>query len=336
MIFFFITLIYLIYASYTDIKTRTVADWWTLAFALLGSGGHLLMGSFDTLTGGALAFVFSYFLYKIGMWAAGDVFLFTTLGFLLPTSPAFASLLPLGPYFNQYPIYQFLIFINSILIMVPYLVVYLSIRLIRSGYSLKQFRRLPYKALYSTFLLLSCSIIASVFGQPLFTIPLLILFSVFKPKQILLLPIFLSLILYPVETAMAGVAQYLFILLIYVSFRILALYRKLLVKRIPISKIKEGMIPAESMYLYRGKVIKDTRSMIEIASFRSSPKGMQILNSLNANGLEKENITLLRKLVKSNKIEKYMLIKESAPMVPSFLVGVLFTVLVGNLFWWVI
>src|SRR3989344_1566228 len=91
-IYFAITLIALIIAAYTDLKSRIVPDKLTygaiiLAVALKSAESY--MGKSPdpilmSLAGGVAAFAAAYLLYKLGVWAGGDVKLITAIGFLNP------------------------------------------------------------------------------------------------------------------------------------------------------------------------------------------------------------------------------------------------------------
>jgi Flp pilus assembly protein protease CpaA len=320
----FFSCIYLIYASYTDIKTREVSDRWLALFFVLGLAYSFFNFSFpQEFLPALLTLLISIFFYKIGMWAVGDVAIFATMALFVPMPPFTPILMP-TPLFS-YPLYPLLIFVNSILCTLPYLLAFLTMRAVKAKIKFGV-RDIAYKSLEATYIILSCGIMASVFGQPLLALPFIPLFSFFKKKQLLLIPLILSVLLYPIETAMMALGQYAFLFLTIASFRVLRMYRKLLIRKVAVSTLKPGDIPAESIFLSGRKLIRQEGLKA------LSRKGTIIADRFNANGLEEEQIAKLRKLVKEGKMENYLMVKESAPMVPSFLAGLLFTVFLGDPF----
>jgi len=92
--YFFFSLIGLSVATFTDIKNRIVSDKLTLSLAVLG----LFLKALESFTAqslepllysiaaAAIAFAFAYLLWRLGVWAGGDVKLITALAFLNPVN----------------------------------------------------------------------------------------------------------------------------------------------------------------------------------------------------------------------------------------------------------
>lgn len=90
--FFAITITGLLIACYTDIKQRIVQN--KVVYAMAGAGIALkiaesfIAGSAEplvqSLLGGAVAFAAAYALWKLGVWAGGDVKLLTAIGLINP------------------------------------------------------------------------------------------------------------------------------------------------------------------------------------------------------------------------------------------------------------
>ena len=133
LIQFSITLIFLGYASFTDLKERIVRNSITFSLIFLGLIFHLILSFyfndfgfiFNSISAGILAFLFSFILYKTGVWAGGDVKLFTGIAVLNPFNPsALSFLVPfLSVKIFSLPLFFLLLFILSILSVFPYAII---------------------------------------------------------------------------------------------------------------------------------------------------------------------------------------------------------------------
>ena len=132
LIFFFISFIGLIIATITDLKNRIVSNKLTYPLIVIGIALHLIQVFFaeNTLISinsliafavPAITFVCGYGLWKLGVWAGGDVKMFTALAALNPLNPNL-----LGPHFGYWffesislPLFPLTLFLFSILAMLP-------------------------------------------------------------------------------------------------------------------------------------------------------------------------------------------------------------------------
>ena len=122
------------YGSYSDLKRGIIPN--KLTFPLIGVG-LVLDGIYAFAVGNilllvvaavitAVIFALGYLFWRMGAWAGGDVKLFTALAALIPFYPLFLNY----TLFNvQFPIYAaypfpFTLIINSILSMLPFLLIY--------------------------------------------------------------------------------------------------------------------------------------------------------------------------------------------------------------------
>ena len=126
--FFLLSLAALLYATYSDLKSRTVSDKLNYFLALSGIFSHLGLSVFLNdwrfiaycLVSIAVAFIFSWLLWKLGVWAGGDVKLFTALSAVNPINyAALANILGIG-YFSfslgyGLPLFPISLFLFSIL-----------------------------------------------------------------------------------------------------------------------------------------------------------------------------------------------------------------------------
>lgn len=80
-------------ASINDLKSRIIPDWLNYGSLVVAVAAALLAGRLDASYAAfvAAAFAFSWLLYKLGVWAGGDVKFFTAIsawfGLLKSTSP---------------------------------------------------------------------------------------------------------------------------------------------------------------------------------------------------------------------------------------------------------
>jgi len=93
---FIIALVFLLYATYTDIKTMEVPNWWSYSFigvvAIFQLRNSYIANSFDPFLNGLYGFIIffaiGYILYEINYWGGADVYALGGLAGLygLPTS----------------------------------------------------------------------------------------------------------------------------------------------------------------------------------------------------------------------------------------------------------
>ena len=128
-LYFFISIIGLGIASYTDYKTRMVYNKLTLPMAAIGIVLHAVESIlyFDltpimlSIVGGAFGFIFAYILYKMGAWAGGDVKLLMAIGTLNPLAPTLLSFYWAYAGAISIPIFPLTFALYSILAIFPYI-----------------------------------------------------------------------------------------------------------------------------------------------------------------------------------------------------------------------
>jgi len=131
LLYFFLSIIALLIATYTDLKERMVYN--KLTYTLIGAGlGLKIIESIKAesiepllfaIGAGAIAFGVSYLLWKIGVWAGGDVKLVTALAIVNPINYAVlanAIQLTNWPFTTiELPIFSFSIILYSALAVFP-------------------------------------------------------------------------------------------------------------------------------------------------------------------------------------------------------------------------
>ncbi len=318
LLLFFISLAGLLIATYTDLKERIVPN--ALSYSLIGLGLLLHIAcafissdywiALNCFIATAGAFLFSLALYKAGVWAGGDVKLFTCIAALNPLNPFIAG--KLGLYSMKIlepvplPLFPLTLFVFTLFSMLPVTVFIV----LKRSQGEKAFRELAIELALTVALAVAwLAFYATQFGLLLF-----LAFSAF---------------------------------LLYFAVKLMLASRVFLRKTIRITEAVEGMIPAETISVAdgkaereRGEALLDMKSFINhikqykiAVSERTAKKRKVLADSRMARGLEKEEINALRKLVREGKLEDFIQVKESAPMVPAILVAYLSLNLLGDLLW---
>lgn len=303
---FAISLIGLIIATYTDIKERVVQNKLNLFLVI---SGLLIHFSFSYLNNSwllfgyalfalAYSFLFSYFLYKIGVWAGGDVKLFAALAALNPVNPFIAKFFGFNGFTISVPLFPIELFVFTIFAMLP---INIAILFKRADTSTRKH-------------LLS-----------------LLLFSAF---------LWICSIAIPVEIISTLLAALSFFGFIYFIFACYFAGKVILTKKIKISELQEGDIPAEFIRIINGKVVREKGFNIKklinyLAQNKKSnaKQGVEIVSPLKARGVVEEEIKKLRELVNKKKLEDFIYIKESMPMVPAILVAYIVLNILGDILW---
>ncbi len=289
-----------------------------------------------------LNFAFAYLLYRFGVWAGGDVKFFTALMAFMPV------------YYPEFRVYSaFSVFLTSAILVAPITLLYYlkEILLFR-----REFRQIFIDGVYSatrgTALAFSALLVVSFFTRDYSAPPylaLLILVSfLFQARMRLTIPLVmlgsLFFLFFRVGEASALPADFLYyrleeylslLILLFFSSLILHLLRnsfrlvsrEVLTKPVAISEIREGDIPAETLYLEGGKirrwspfnVWKTVREALKRGNrlhikdaFRAiRPRGKIIIDSLKARGLVASEIKQLKRLR-----VKQILVKEALPFAP--------------------
>lgn len=312
-------------ASFTDLRTRIVPDWLSYGLIALGLVYHAWLSLTHAsitpislaLASTVLAFGFSYFLWRIGAWAGGDVKLFTALGALVPVPLVFGL-----------PLFPFVVFICSIVLSFPFIALYVAAKTLLSKRLRKSFLGVLAASVVSGLVLAAFST-GSVFVTYLFNLPAwlslpLVAVALLVPlpwKHGLAVLAAVPVFWFPEAALVLLPALAISLLWEFVSFG----RREALRQKFPISKLTEGMIPAETLYLVKG-VVKVFVPSLRQKLLLFEPRGT-LVSAYCASGLEKPDIAALKKHG-----VKAIVIKESVPMVPALLAGLLVALWFGSKF----
>jgi archaeal preflagellin peptidase FlaK len=356
-----------LYASYSDLKHGIIPN--KLTFPLIGIG--IILNGFYALQTGNLwiiigcliitgvIFVLGYLFWKLGAWAGGDVKLFTALAALLPFYPALISYnifqVPF-PVESTYP-FPLTLIINSILSMLPFLLIYVFYVAVKNKPHLVGELLSPVKE-YRKNLVLTLVITSAVTLTYFITKQLNYQVIIVSLIMIYLLSLLISkfpnrvkAVLISVVTVFALFSNFQVtissIIILFISIVLIEMVRKLLTTvskqalqdDYPVSNLKEGMIPAYKLYLTDNEIFVDDKSFFQKIkkaiktadlSLVTAPKGKLVVGSLAA-GLTKEDIELLQKLAKEGKISNEFRVKKGIPFAPSILIGLIISLFVGDL-----
>ena len=319
LFFFSASLIALIIASYTDLKQRIVSDKLTYGMMAIGLIGYLVLGFlesnfflfFNSVIAAVAAFLFSLLLYKAGVWAGGDVKLFTGIAALNPVNPNILGRLGVLsiPLFAaiELPIFFLTLFIFSLFAMLPYGVFLALGRLHRDK---KHGKKIMRQLLF--------------FGIGFVVIAALNCYAFLNKNDALFQ------LLLPIAA----------IWLVYFLLKLYGMSKVLMRKAIRISDLQEGMIVGETIVESAGKAErapeKGIKNLINYFVANRSSKTVQqreIVSSARAGGVTVEEIKELQKLVKEGKLQDAIMVKESAAMVPAVLIAYIVLNVVGDLIW---
>jgi len=302
---FFVSLLGLILATYTDLKKRIVPNELNLfltisGFCIYGASSLLLMSWLPLILSFAsfsYSFILAYLLYKVGFWAGGDVKLFAALGCINPVNPFFARLFGFTGFISTKPLFPAELFVFTLFSMLP---VTIALLVLRAD------RKLRAKLL----LLLALIVMLEALS---FIVPLKPIASLLSTLALLLLAYFF-LFCFP-------------------------LAKLVFTRNVKISELHEGDIPAESIKLVDGKVLREKGfNMKKLINYMVQYKmgktvGEEIVSPVHARGVALQEIAKLKKLVANGLLEDSILIKESLPMVPAILTAYLILNFTGDLLW---
>lgn len=117
---------------------------------------------------------------------------------------------------------------------------------------------------------------------------------------------------------------------------------KVLVEEVPVEELHEWDILGETIHELNGEVKREREGTIErfkraLSTWDFSeirPKVGRVVASPTAEGLTKEQIEELKKLVEEGKLENRFLRKKAMPFAPAIFLGFLISYFWGDIFWW--
>lgn len=366
-----ISLIALLYSTYTDFKSRMIPDWLTHGIAVVG----LLIAFFQSYEAKSIdpmllvgattlaTFLVAYGFWKLGAWAGGDVKLFTALATLNPLNYfVFGNALNLSFVWNgaellhasSLPFFMLNLFMLSVIMLMPYTAL-LALQALGKNHLRGEFVSLSKNALLRVIEHTGVIVLLSVVLQQLllpFWLLLPALFvSAFLPKLVRWLLAGLAIAGLVAQQIPLPDALSLFAILLLVEM-LLAWYgfarKHVLTYKEKISNLKEGDIPGELFLREHGKVVKgiapSLKTIINSAKagdvmgilHSTKQQGEVIADPASAAGLLPEQIHVLNVAVKKGEIPNEIMLKASSPFAPAVLMAFVLLQLLGDgpLAWW--
>ena len=365
LFFFLISFFGLAYGTYTDFKERVVSNWVTYGMLCLGIAGYAIWAFLAqdwAILGWSVAttigtFFVSYALYKAGVWAGGDVKLFTGLAALNPVNPAILArqgimtipaLQPIA-----LPVFPLTLFMFSLFAMLPYGAALAGARLLKNRKEKEKFKKDFSKRLAEILEIAALAVgfaaILSFYGTTLWLALPLLFVAALLPKKARLciagIAIIAALWLGAKPAAEEFLALAALMLGTWLLLKLYSLSKVLMRKPVPVEELEEGMISGQTIVKNGKKVeiaeeagIKKLINLFAAHRFGRAmelmkPKGKEIVSSRSASGLTKEEISGLKRLAKEGKIPDRLLVKESAPFVPAVFIAYIALNITGDVIW---
>ena len=375
-LYFAVSLLGLLLATFTDLKTREIPDKLSYALIGFGLGGHFFesvtTGNYfpflQTLAVTALTFGGAYALWKGGVWAGGDVKLFTGLAALNPVNYAFLRpyvfpepLTFLGrPDFLStisLPLFPLALFVFSVLAMMPYGVL-LSLQGLASKVGVRRrfldgFARRALQLL--EFSLLGVGLQAVLYDlrlDQLLVWPVLLVAAFFLPPlawhAAAVFSFAYAVYLYWLVPVLEAARYFLPLFAVYVLLKLYLVSKDAVLKApMKTAELAEGVIVAHTLVEQANKQIVEAKpprfaellhflKRLDFKGLRQRlalPAGRILANSLSAAGLTAEEALELRQFAAQRRLPETLLVKLSAPFVPAVLLGYLLLQAVGDVLW---
>ncbi len=326
-----------------------------LYYAYLGlKGGNTLL-ALSGVIGLVVGFILGIMFYYLGAWASGDVVVLAAFSALLPFAPKTASVIP--PYGRALPLYSLAILFNSILAVFPFILVYaLAVLAIRG-----KFHELgdvftgglKITAEFWIWLIgilgIQEAIATTGFSNSatlwVLGLVLLLVFSKFKAIGNAVGILSLAYLVYSNPVTAFNVSWRMFVVLY--TFKVLIstvkyLRTEVLMEEVPVERLQEWDILGETIHELNGEILRDRegafgrfkRAIAKLDTSILKPKRGRVIASPTAEGLAKEQIEELRKLVEEGKLENSFLRKKAMPFAPALFIGFLMAYFWGDVFWW--
>lgn len=328
-----------IVTSYEDIKSGKIRNKWIL-FSILYSGvtyiylflsdtyGVNLAYIFNLSANSILALIIGFLMWNIGLWRAGDAKLLFAFTILMPVHPSqnyfsFANLLvntfiPISVYF-----FIQLITKTTFKEKLIYFRRSFNIKTV-IGIALFIFGFSWLISLLLNFLGLHINIFLSLF----FVFVIYHFFERILKINSSYIGLLLSLARLLFDSSIYSFqfiykfAVLVFLFLIIRLF-VLSMSSKLFSKELKFNQLKEGMVPAEIVYSFKGKYYKKPRRL-SIMGFKKKKIGKLLFK--NYNGLAKDDINRLKSLQKRLPF-KTLRVQTTIPFAPFIFLGVLLTII---------
>lgn len=350
----FLVTVCCIIATYTDVKYQIIPNRLTIPLLIIGtflvSFFYFQIGEFNYYyyISVVIVFVISYIPWYFGVWAGGDVKIFTAISTLF--IPEFLDIIPEYTFFNVHLPYNLLSFsiptlvlmLNSIFSIIPLIILIVLFNIIKDKcYLIDELKKtFNFKeVILSLNSLISAYIIISLMDvhYTIIKIILLITLSYFITKMMkndtVLKILTITIICHQFFTGniLIYLEELLLISLLYFVIKLYAsgIIKESLTDNFEKIKVEEGMILAyplckvENKYYFEKTSLK---SLLENKIHENNKK--EIISNNQAKGLTCDEIALINQIDEIDLVP----IKKGLPFAPFILSGLCLTFLIGNTF----
>ncbi|NJE29654.1 transposase [Thermococcus sp. 18S1] len=305
-----------------------------------------------------LGLILGLLLYYIGAWASGDAVILAGFSALLPYPPSTASMVP--PYAIGYPLYPLTVLLNSIIAIFPFIFIY-SFGVIIARKQFEELRKIftdraRLTAEVALWIMAALGLrlmiyettgvaIAGIWSWILTVAVIYVLGKSRKVGDVIGIAVLMYLLyIDPLPMARAFLKLLAVLYLFKVFFSLVKFMRRsVLMEEVPVEALEEWDILGETVFERDGKIGRDrddlfTRIKNAVTSADPSllrPDYGRVIASSSAEGLRKEQIEELKRLVEEGRLENSFLRKKSMPFAPALFLGFLISYFWGDIFWWI-
>ncbi|MBE6485689.1 MAG: hypothetical protein E7Z85_02455 [Methanosphaera stadtmanae] len=343
-----------IIATYTDVKRQIIPNWLTFSSFLMGISIVTIyfyqLNNFNVFYYSSIIIVysFSYALWYFGVWAGGDVKLFTAISTLL--IPEFFDVIPSFYIFNMqlpfklvsFKIPTFLLIFNSVLAIIPLVICMVVVKIFTDKRNLigDLIETFDFKEVFLSLnsLIISYNIIVelNVYHTILKIIILMIfsyLLSQIMKKEVIFSVISILIFAKQILTNNIMFYFYDFVILLFIltlkNIYTKGIVKKALTRDVYKKDIKEGMILAYPLYYLNNEYYFDKTSFLsDFKNIISKKDKGKLVCGIKSSGLSLQDVHL----IKNNLNQEVIQIKEGLSFAPFILVGLFITFSIGNTF----
>jgi len=317
MIFTLLALSGAVVASYTDLKSGIIQNKLTFSLFTIGVLGNLILSG-KAVVGALLSsiimiFIVGYGFFFIGGWSAGDAKEFLFLAALLPKYPDELQSI-FNPSLGPYP-FILSILANTFLAIFPFILlwgIYTSLKLAKTAELLKPLKEIR-KFSVNAGLLTGAVLIAKILGiGTILMLPFILLgYKLSERMKTLAASLaILGFILFTwdVTTVLANFISVLIAILIFrLLWNSISIVRRFaLEETVLTSELREGMVPAEEIYIGEDKI------------------------ATGARGLNMEELEKIKTQKSPLKLEAVR-VKKTLPFAPVIFIGLVLSLVLGDL-----
>ncbi len=351
----FFVFLFLLLASFSDIKTRTISNRLILFFLIFGVSFNVLMAIYlnnyspllSLLFSAIIGFVVFFILWELGVIAGGDAKLFMAISMMLPTMQNTFQIFNIGQEkIFTFPIFTILLFVVSVFMVLPWILLYSKyllfkrknyLHLLKEIFSKKNLISIMDSVLVVVLLGLIMSILSLTSIRYILIISFVFTYLIFKikiKKHFYTFIISLYLVVFFMFLLTSRKINYLLlsntlntIVFVFIFSVLIIYYRyikeKVFVETKTISQLTEGDVPIYNYYYIKRKlIIKESnffRKLKELAQ-GTYYKGLKV-DSSKACGISVKDIAFLKDMYKNKLINNKIYVKKTIAFTPAVLLA---------------